>query len=123
MFGHAKTIKLKLIAINNKLLLYSYTVFHLDSPGDIKSQATPTEAHSVIESRPAMSEPASHSLHHTTSTTTTSKTSLTTGIGKNALALSTQPIIGASTYIKHTTSTAPHLSSASRFVLLCVNFI
>ncbi|CAB4029004.1 Hypothetical predicted protein, partial [Paramuricea clavata] len=80
---------------------------------DIKSQATPTEAHSVLESRPAVSEPASHNLHHTTSTTTTSKTSLNTALGKNTLGLSVQAI-GAPTYIKHTTSTSPHLSSVSR---------
>jgi response regulator of citrate/malate metabolism len=71
----------------------------------------------VVESRPAMSEPATHSLHHTT-TTTTSKTALSSGIGKNMLGLTTQPIIGAPTYIQHTTSTSPHLTSASRSVLL-----
>ncbi|XP_028404332.1 histone deacetylase complex subunit SAP130-like isoform X2 [Dendronephthya gigantea] len=78
--------------------------------GDIKSQATPTEAHSVMESRPTVSEPATHSLHHTTSTTTTSKMSLTTGLGKNSLGLSSQP------YIKHTTSSPLHLSSAPRTI-------
>ena len=66
-----------------------------------------------------MSEPASHSLHHTTSTTTTSKTSLTTGLGKNTLGLTGQPI-GTPTYIKHTTSTSSHLSSVTRFVVYCI---
>ena len=100
---------------------YTTNICHCVSAGDIKSQATPTEAHSVLESRPAVSEPASHNLHHTTSTTTTSKTSLNTALGKNTLGLSVQAI-GAPTYTKHTTSTSPRLSSVSRFVLY-VNFM
>lgn len=85
--------------------------------GDMKSQATPTAAHSVVETRPVLSEPSSHSAHHTTPTTSTSKTSLNTGVGKNALGLSVQPI-GAPGYIKNTSSTSPHLSSTSRFALI-----
>ena len=110
--------KIKVIAkcsVNTEFLTLLY---HFHFTGDIKSQATPTEAHSVVESRPAMSEPASHSLHHKTSTTTTSKTVLSSGMSKNMLGLSTQPVIGAPTYIQHTTSTSPHLTSVSRFVVI-----
>lgn len=102
-------------ALEYTFLELMYTLY-TDVTGDIKSQATPTEAHSVLESRPTVSEPATHSLH-TTTTTTASKVSLTTGIGKNSLGLSSQPI-GAPTYIKHTTSSSLHLSSATRFVFL-----
>lgn len=93
-----------------------FSLLYLNIPGDVKSQATPTEAHSVIESRPGASEPASHgaTLHYTT-TTITPKTSLASGLGKNSLGLSAQPI-GASSYIKHTASTSQHLSSGLRFV-------
>lgn len=89
-----------------------------DGPkGDIKSQAAPTEAHSVSETRPAnSSEPASRSgIHQTTSISTVSKTMPAANLVKNPLGITGQGI-GVSPYVKqiHTTTATPRMSTGER---------